>query len=141
MANDQMAPKIKINKTIQWRLSIRDLIIRKYGSIRSFCKLTDQNYFTITNALTGRLSDASCERIVAHCVDLIESTERPTCIECIDDDTRESIRISVLTKWRSMKRFCEKHPEFSITFVHNVIAGKRLNSDNRFRELLKATNR
>jgi hypothetical protein len=96
------------------------------------------NYWTATNALNGRLE-------LDHMLDVLSDMERliaaipvPPCDECINTEDREFVRITLITRWKSIQKFVDNNPEFSMTFVHNVIAGKRKIRDNRFHQLIES---
>jgi hypothetical protein len=113
-------------------------IRENFGSIKNFCRITKFNYFTATNAINGRLSERKTEFILNQLNDLIQSTPKPNCDDCINDNEREIIRVQLLTKFKTTRNFVAQHPDFSGTFVHNVIAGKRKIRDGRFDNLMKS---
>ena len=121
------------NKQFSTQYEIRE----NFGSIKNFCRITKFNYFTATNAINGRLSERKTEFILNQLNELIESTPKPNCDECINDNEREMIRVQLLTRFKTTRNFVAQHPDFSGTFVHNVIAGKRKIRDGRFDQLMK----
>jgi hypothetical protein len=121
------------NKLFSTQYQIRE----NFGSIKNFCRITNFNYFTATNAINGRLSERKTEFILNQLNELIHSTPKPNCDECINDNEREIIRVHLLTRFKTTRNFVKQHPDFSGTFVHNVIAGKRKIRDGRFEQLMK----
>lgn len=115
--------------------SVKRELKKQYGSTRHFCRVHQFNYFTITNGLNLRLSaDATMD--VYRCIAKILETEfNPECYECITEHQRESIRVAIATKFRTIKSFVHSNPQFTYSFVHNVISGKRKFADSRFNEL------
>lgn len=112
-------------------------IRENFGSLKNFCRIAKFNYFTATNAINFRLSERKTEYILNQLDELIKSTPKPNCDECINDNEREMIRVQLLTKFKTTRNFVKQHPDFSGTFVHNVIAGKRKIRDGRFDNLMK----
>jgi hypothetical protein len=122
------------NKQFIIQFEIRD----DFGSLKNFCRITKFNYYTAINAINGRLSERKTEFILNQLMDLMVSTPKPNCDECINDNEREMIRVQLLTKFKTVRNFVKHHPGFSGTFIHNVIAGKRKIRDDRFFSLLKS---
>jgi hypothetical protein len=50
------------------------------------------------------------------------------------------VKKGVKNKFGTLQNFCKNHPEFTLTFVHNVIAGKRKRVDDRVLALIDAIN-
>lgn len=110
----------------------------KFGSIRQFCAVTRFNYWTATNALNGRLELDHTLDVLTDMECLIIASPVQPCEECINTQDREFVRITLITRWKSIQKFVDNNPEFSMTFVHNVIAGKRKIRDNRFHQLIES---
>lgn len=130
-----MKSKTKIQK-------LKRLIRTRFGSIKRFCdhlkvQDIDLNYYTVTNAFSGRLTDEKTEFVI-ELIDMILSTSQ---IEekghLIDDNDRHEIRMSILQNFRNVRTFAKLHDEFTPVFIHNVISGKRKKRDRRFYELKK----
>lgn len=131
-------PKTKQITFGQFAGCVKHELKKQYGSTRHFCRVNQFNYFTITNGLNHRLSnDATMD--VFRCVAKILETEfNPECSDCITEQQRESIRVAIATKFRTIKSFVQSHPQFTYPFVHNVISGKRKFADSRFNELFNS---
>lgn len=115
--------------------NIKREIKQQYGSTRHFCRVNQLNYFTITNALNKRLNQKSVIPIVKLMIDILIEKYVAECSNCITDDERESIRVGIATKFRTIKSFVEQNPNHTYPFVHNVISGKRKLADARFIKL------
>jgi hypothetical protein len=57
--------------------------------------------------------------------------------DVIQPHERELVRVGILTRFKSVKGFCEKHPQFTKVFISNVINGRRIRRDKRVDELIK----
>lgn len=117
---------------------IKSHIKLKFGSIRQFCQVNQFNYWTATNALNMRLEIGHLLDVLTEIECLIIASPVQTCEQCINTEDREYVRITLITRWKSIQKFVDNHSQFSMTFVHNVIAGKRKNRDTRFYELIAA---
>jgi hypothetical protein len=114
---------------------IRSGIKKKYGSIFNFCNHFGLNYYTATNALNNRLNPTKTFLVFDSMVENLNSAPSPICSNCITNDERESIRVGIATKFRTIKSFVEQNPQHTYPFVHNVISGKRKLADARFIKL------
>lgn len=116
---------------------IKSNVKSRFGSMRQFCVLARFNYWTATNALNGRMEPDRTLDVLSDIERLIVSTPAPPCSECINTQEREFVRVALITRWKSIQNFVNANPDFSITFVHNVIAGKRKTRDDRFNQLIE----
>jgi len=121
-------------------MDIQSGIKRKFGTIRNFCDSSGVKYHVITNAMTGRLSGQRSQRVLELAKQQINDFDLMPCVWCIDDNQRDFVKKGVKNKFGTLQKFCEKYPEFTMTFVHNVIAGKRKRVDDRVLALIDAIN-
>lgn len=116
---------------------IKTNIKSRFGSIRQFCELARFNYWTATNAFNGRMENEHMLDVLTDIERLIVTTPVPPCAKCINTQDREFVRVALITRWKSIQKFVDNNPQFSMTFVHNVIAGKRKIRDERFNQLIE----
>jgi hypothetical protein len=121
-------------------MDIQNGIKRKFGTIRNFCESSGVKYHVITNAMTGRLPGQRSQRVLELAKQQINDFDLMPCVWCIDQDQREFVKKGVKNKFGTLQNFCKNHPEFTLTFVHNVIAGKRKRVDDRVLALIDAIN-
>lgn len=121
-------------------IDIQNGIKRKFGTIRNFCESSGVKYHVITNAMTGRLPGQRSQRVLELAKQQINDFDLMPCVWCIDQDQREFVKKGVKNKFGTLQNFCKNHPEFTLTFVHNVIAGKRKRVDDRVLALIDAIN-
>lgn len=121
-------------------IDIQNGIKRKFGTIRNFCESSGVKYHVITNAMTGRLPGQRSQRVLELAKQQIAECELLPCVWCIDQDQREFVKKGVKNKFGTLQNFCKNHPEFTLTFVHNVIVGKRKRVDDRVLALIDAIN-
>lgn len=121
-------------------MDIQNGIKRKFGTIRNFCESSGVKYHVITNAMTGRLPGQRSQKVLELAKQQINDFDLMPCVWCIDQDQREFVKKGVKNKFGTLQNFCKNHPEFTLTFVHNVIAGKRKRVDDRVLALIDAIN-
>lgn len=121
-------------------MDIQNGIKRKFGTIRNFCESSGVKYHVITNAMTGRLPGQRSQKVLELAKQQINDFDLMPCVWCIDQEQREFVKKGVKNKFGTLQNFCKNHPEFTLTFVHNVIAGKRKRVDDRVLALIDAIN-
>lgn len=126
----------------QWvdPLDVQTAIKRKFRTIRNFCESSGIKYHVMTNAITGRLSSPRSQDVLNKAKQQIAECELLPCVWCIDQDQREFVKKAVKNRFGTLQNFCKNHPEFTLTFVHNVIAGKRKRVDDRVLALIDVLN-
>lgn len=126
----------------QWvdPLEVQTAIKRKFRTIRNFCESSGIKYHVMTNAITGRLSSPRSQDVLNTAKRQIAECELLPCVWCIDTDQREFVKNAVKNRFGTLQNFCKNHPEFTLTFVHNVIAGKRKRVDDRVLALIETLN-
>jgi hypothetical protein len=117
-------------------LDVSTAIKRKFKTIRNFCQASGIKYHVMTSAINGRMSTPRSQSILNQAKQTIHETELMPCVWCIDTDQRIFVEKAVKTRFGTLQNFCRQNPEFSLTFVHNVIAGKRKRVDDRVLALI-----
>lgn len=126
----------------QWvdPLEVQTAIKRKFRTIRNFCESSGIKYHVMTNAITGRLSSPRSQDVLNKAKQQIAECELLPCVWCIDNEQRSFVKNAVKNRFGTLQNFCKRHPEFTLTFVHNVIAGKRKRVDDRVLALIDVLN-
>lgn len=133
-----MKSKTKVEK-------IQKLIRTRFGSVKRFCDYLkkqeiDLNYYTVTNAFSGRLKHDRNDLVIEF-IDIVLTTSQIEGNEhLINDKDRFEIRMSIFENFRNVRTFSKLYDQFTPVFVHNVISGKRKKRDQRFHELKKTLN-
>jgi hypothetical protein len=128
--------KTKIQNQYVDPLDVSTAIKRKFKTIRNFCHASGIKYHVMTSAINGRMSTPRSQSILNQAKQSIHETDLAPCIWCIDDDQRKFVENAVKTRFATLQNFCRQNPQFSLTFVHNVIAGKRKRVDDRVLALI-----
>ncbi len=118
---------------------LKKAIKAKFGSVGRLSDLSGFPYWTMINVLNERIAPEKVPGLIAMIQEKFEETE-PDADKFIKPEEREFVRIMLISKFKSIKNFCEKNPKFSMTFVSNVINGRRKKRDQRFKNLLKRCN-
>lgn len=119
-------------KTIELKKAIKT----KFGSVGNFAVLSGLSYWTITNAFNNRIAIDKIDFVLKE-IELKFRTTDSKNEKLIKPEEREFVRLMLVAKFKSLQNFCNKNPKFSLTFVSNVINGRRKKKDQRFDSLLK----
>jgi hypothetical protein len=117
-------------------LDVSTAIKRKFKTIRNFCQASGIKYHVMTSAINGRMSTPRSQSILNQAKQTIHETELMPCVWCIDTDQRIFVEKALKSQFGTLQNFCRQNPQFSLTFVHNVIAGKRKRVDDRVLALI-----
>lgn len=128
--------KTKIENQFIDPLDLSTDIKRKFKTIRNFCQATGIKYHVMTSAINGRMSTPRSQSILNQAKQSIHETELAPCIWCIDNEQRIFVEKVLKSQFGTLQNFCRQNPQFSLTFVHNVIAGKRKRVDDRVLALI-----
>ncbi len=115
--------------------SLKEQIRSKYGSIQEFARLSGIRYTSINNLFAYRMPQKSQEKLVAQIKDKIEQIDNKDLF--MTNDERLVIRGLMFTGYKSVRAFCADFPEFSMTFVSNVLNGLRTKKDIKYYKLLE----
>jgi len=118
---------------------LKKAIKAKFGSVGRLADLSGFPYWSMINVLNERINPDKVPGLLSIIQEKFEQT-KPDADKFIKDEEREFVRIMLVSKFKSLKNFCEKNPKFSMTFVSNVINGRRKKRDQRFKNLLKRCN-
>jgi hypothetical protein len=116
---------------------MKQQIKSKFGSVRAFSQASGIKYFTLVNFFTGRMKEEQAAKFESELPAIIESTSANV-ESLIQDSERETLRVSILTKHKSLRNFCKTNEGFSMTFVSNIIRGARKKKDARYNELIQS---
>lgn len=116
---------------------MKEQIKSKFGSVRAFAKASGIKYFTLVNYFTGRMKEEQAAKFASELPAIIEATNADS-KGLIQDVERNQLRVELITKHKSVRNFCKANPDFSMTFVSNIIRGARKKKDARFNELIQS---
>jgi hypothetical protein len=114
---------------------LKNAIRKKYGSIINFSKMTGIRYSVLTNFFGYRMIPSTEERVLIAINDKLNHDITYKML-FITDDERIEVRKLIFGYYKNVRTFCTKYPQFSNTFISNVLNGIRLNKDAKFINLL-----
>jgi len=116
---------------------IKTEIKQKFGTIAMFQNVAQINKNQMIAFLHNRMSSTTrdqFERVIREKIDTLSPGFVPTNI--VTDQEREMIRQFIAINYKSIRSFCKSHPEFSVTFVSNIITGRKKTKEKRWFSLL-----
>lgn len=116
---------------------IKTEIKQKFGTIAMFQNVAQINKNQMIAFLHDRMSPSSrdqFERVIREKIDTLSPGFVPT--NSINDQEREMIRQMVVVNYKSIRSFCKQHPEFTITFISNIITGRKKTKEKRWFSLI-----
>lgn len=109
---------------------LKQEIRNKYGSIQQFARLSGIRYSTINNLFAYRLPPASEQKLLSEIKGKIQTVQADDLF--MTNEERLAIRGMIFTNYKSVRAFCADFPEFSMTFVSNVLNGIRTKKDTKY---------
>lgn len=109
---------------------LKQEIRNKYGSIQQFARLSGIRYSTINNLFAYRLPPASEQKLLSEIKEKIQTVQADDLF--MTNEERLAIRGMIFTNYKSVRAFCADFPEFSMTFVSNVLNGIRTKKDTKY---------
>jgi hypothetical protein len=115
--------------------SLKLEIKSKFRTISRFAEISGIPERDIRYLLSGKMSSSrslSFERELRRLSRSIKELPDP---RFITDYDRETIRGFIALNFRSIRRFSNEFPEFSVSFVSNIVTGRRKLRTERFEKL------
>lgn len=112
-------------------------IKEKFGTIKSFVTASGLNENQMIAYIHNRMSDhkkLEFERLIKSKIDEIAPGFVPQ--NMINDNDREKVRLFVVKHYKSIRNFTKIHPEFSLTFISNIVTGRKKTKEKRWFKLL-----
>lgn len=112
-------------------------IKQKFGTIKSFTDATGINPNQMIAFLNNRMSETTkmqFEQMIRSKMESIAPGFKP--MHLITDDEREMVRQFVVVNYKSIRSFCKQHPEFTLTFISNIITGRKKTKEKRWHKLI-----
>ena len=112
-------------------------ICAKFGNVKRFSQLSGLSYQMLSNLLNDRYSGDKLNEHVDTVESLIQTTRNVILDGELTETHREMVRIEILLKFKTIKRFIELHPEFSAAYISAIKNGQKVKIDNRVKSLFK----
>jgi len=116
---------------------IKTEIKQKFGTIAMFQNVAQINKNQMIAYLHDRMSASTrdqFEHLIREKIDTLSPGFVPTNI--VTDQEREMIRQFIVINYKSIRSFCKSHPEYSVTFISNIITGRKKTKEKRWFMLL-----
>jgi len=112
---------------------MKQRIKNKFGTIKAFCQSSGINWFTVINAVAGRITNPET---IANINFAIENTLPMPRFDVITDNDRQELQQALNERFcGSFTVFCRKYPNWDMNFVHAVINGRRKKKDEKFERM------
>lgn len=113
-------------------------IKEKFGTLLHFGNSVGLPYAELNKFFAKRMRITEADVFMRQINELMETKEPIKHPNQIQQEDREYIRAKILINYKNVERFLVDNPEFTKSFISNVINGRKIRSDKRFQRL-KAT--
>jgi hypothetical protein len=117
-------------------IDVKKRIKEKFGTIKHFAYSADIHYAELNKYFAQRMRPKLAEEFKKKIDELIVQTDVKHINNRILAEEREYIRAKILTNYKNVERFLVDNPEFTKSFISNVINGRKIRNDKRYRRLL-----
>lgn len=107
----------------------------KFGTISRFIQLSGLEKKPVMAWMAGRMSQTLVDDFTRVLDTAIKSVQTHPDPRKITREQRDFIRLQILIHWKTISNFTQQHPQFSHTFISNVITGRRKTADSRLNDL------
>lgn len=115
--------------------TLRDNIIKHFGSISAFSQKTGYSYRKLKRTLLHlEFEKKDYEEIEKTYNDNVDPDNVPF---RISEEDAEKIRVCIFSHFKKVIFFCEKHPEYNSVYMSNIINGKLKLRSKKFKGLEK----
>lgn len=97
---------------------LKDFIQGKFGRISRFARLIGRDPVVVHNQLKGQIHAKELFKLAK------DTTDKPLKDLEVTEELSEKIRVTIYTQHKNITDFSNQHPEFSNTWISNVINGK-----------------
>jgi len=118
-------------------IKLKATICAKFGNVKRFSQLSGVSYQMLSNLINERYSGAKLNEHLDIIESLIQTTRNIVLDGELTETHREMVRIEILLKFKTIKRFVELHPEFSAAYISAIKNGQKVKIDDRVKSLFK----
>jgi len=116
---------------------LKSTICQKFGNVKRFCQLSGLSYQMLSNLINERYSGAKLNEHLDTVESLIKTTRNIILDGELTKTHREMVRIEILLKFKTIKKFVELHPEYSAAYISAIKNGQKVKIDERVKSLFK----
>jgi hypothetical protein len=110
----------------------------KFRTLKHFAYSSGMEYPMLNKFFGRKLGAMQMDEVKGQILNLVSSTEVKPFLHQIQPEDREFIRRKIMMNYKSMNHFITDNPQFSKSFMSNIINGKRKNKDLRYKILRDA---
>jgi len=121
------------------RKVLKSKIREKFGSLKSFCKVSNTKYKDALRILNT--SDFTVEEISEMQYQYRELDANVEIEGFISVKSRNRIRITILTHFNSYTDFCKKHYKYDVVYITNVVKGNLKRESKKYKLLIELLKR
>lgn len=114
---------------------VKRKIREKFRTVKHFAYSADMDYAEVNKYLGLKLGATAMDEMRDAILKKIEATDIKPFLNVILPEDREYIRRRILVNYKSVNQFITDNPQFTASFMSNVINGKKRNKDLRFKIL------
>jgi hypothetical protein len=111
---------------------LKEDIKKKFKTIKHFSYSSGMDYYLLNKFFGKKLGSKNMDETKKEVYKYLESTECKPFLNNIMADEVEYLRRCILINYRSISQFITDNPQFSKSFISNVINGKRIKMDSRY---------
>ena len=116
---------------------LKSTICQKFGNVKRFCQLSGLSYQMLSNLINERYSGAKLNEHLDTVESLIQTTRNIILNGELTETMREMVRIEILLKFKTIKKFVELYPEYSAAYISAIKNGQKVKIDERVKSLFK----
>lgn len=107
----------------------------KFGTVNFFCDCSGYPYSEIVKIFSLKMNKLKIDDEIKRVEVLLASTPVLTNPDHIPAGEPEMLRATIMSNYRSINQFLVDHPEFTRSFMSNLINGKKVKNDSRYQKL------
>lgn len=112
--------------------NLKQAIKQKFKTLKHFAYSADIDYYLLNKFFGRKLGSTNMDETKVLVQNYLKTTECKPFVNDVLPEEAEYIRKRILINYRSMSQFITDNPQYSKSFVSNVINGKRKRRDARF---------
>lgn len=115
--------------------SLKSKVREKFGTIRRFCEISGIPENQIRYLVSGKMEEKKSLQLISEIKSKLSIKAKPD-PRYLTPDVRETIRRRIVVEYRSVRRFCNEHPEFTPVLISNIITGRKKRNDEKIDRII-----
>ena len=118
---------------------LKSRIREKFGTVRRFAELSGIPETQLRYLLSGKMEVKKADNLMSEIKSKLNLKPKPD-PRYLGPEVRESIRRRIVVEYRSVRRFCTQHPEFTPVLISNIITGRKKRKDEKIDRIISVLN-